>query len=69
MDGGQSGWESNLPILNPEQRQHVLQWLHEEVETWAEREEEWLRTRERMARETQPVECGLSENTTQQRRM
>jgi hypothetical protein len=60
MDGWQSGWDAKLPILNPEQRQHVLEWLHEEEETWAEREEEWLRNRERMAREIQPVECGPS---------
>jgi hypothetical protein len=60
MDVGQSGWEANLTILDPDQKQHVLQWLHEEVQTWAEREEEWLRTRERMAHEIQPVECGPS---------
>ena len=53
MDGGRSGWEANLPILDPEQRQHVLEWLHKEEETWAEREEEWLRAREQMAHEIQ----------------
>jgi hypothetical protein len=52
MDG-RFGLDSRLANLNREQKQHVPQLLHEEEETWAQREEEWLRAREQMGRESQ----------------
>jgi hypothetical protein len=50
MDNGHNGWEAELLSLTAEQRQHVLQWLQEEEETWARREEEWLEVRDRIVR-------------------
>jgi hypothetical protein len=52
MNNGHDGWEAVLPSLSPEQKQRVFHWLHEEEETWAEREEEWLRARSEMDHET-----------------
>jgi hypothetical protein len=54
MGDGHNGWEARLPILKPEQKQHVLQWLQEEEQTWAKREEEWINARVEMLREIEP---------------
>ena len=55
MDNGHDGWEAMLPSLSPEQRQRVLDWLHEEEETWAEREEEWAKARAEIIREPRTI--------------
>ncbi|HID78158.1 MAG TPA: hypothetical protein EYP56_19465 [Planctomycetaceae bacterium] len=49
MDDELAIWESQLGKLTPQQRQQLLEWLREEQEAWADREEEWERVQRAMA--------------------
>jgi hypothetical protein len=49
MDDDLSAWEAKLGPLAPELRKTLLEWLQEERESWAAREEQWQRVQELMS--------------------
>jgi hypothetical protein len=49
MDDDLSAWEAQLGSLTPELKQTLLEWLQEERESWADREEEWQRVQKLMS--------------------